>query len=269
MHTALCDRASVVAMTPPSTGHTHEHRARRRKWRVGTPLVFAVSGALFMVSAANSEGTDLRPGRTTTLAGLVKVESEHLAGLNSRAQRLTRDIDTLSRSIDDAQVRRAQAAARGVRAPAGLMPVTGEGITVTLSDSPREIRESSEQARNKFVVHQQDIQAVVNAMWDAGATAVTIEGQRVVTTTGIRCAGSTVELNGLYFPEPYVISAVGDPDVLESRLDSDSYVLNYRRESEQADIQIGWAMEREERIEAPAFSGLLAFEHARPLTPAR
>lgn len=268
MHTALCDRASVVAMTTPSTGHTHEHRARRRKWRVGTPLVFALSGALFMVSAANSEGTDLRPGRTSTLAGLVKVESEHVEGLNARARALTRDIDTLTRSIDDAQVRRAQASARQVRGPAGLLPVSGPGIAVTLSDSPREVRETSEQHRNKFVVHQQDIQAVVNAMWDAGASAVTIEGQRVVTTTGIRCAGSTVELNGLYFPEPYVIAAVGDPDVLESRLDSDNYVLNYRRESEQADIQIGWAMQREDVVNAPAYDGLLAFEHARPLPAA-
>ena len=64
-------------------------------------------------------------------------------------------------------------------------------MTVVLTDAPAEIAESSQQDPNRLVVHQQDIQAVVNAMWKAGATAVTIQGQRVVSTTGIKCIGNS------------------------------------------------------------------------------
>jgi uncharacterized protein YlxW (UPF0749 family) len=259
---ALCDRASVVAMTPEA----HEHRATRRRWRIGTPLVFLACGALFVVSEANSEGTDLRPGRITDLAGLVQNESVHLKTLQDRAASLNQEVDQLSQSVDDSEVRRARAQARALRGPAGRLPVTGPGITVTLADAPKEVRESSTQDINLLVVHQQDIQAVVNAMWQAGADAVTIQGQRVVTTTGIKCAGSSVELNGIYYSQPYVISAVGNTSRLLSSIDGDDYIARYRSDSEQEDIQVGWSLEFESRIEAPAYDGLLNVEYAKPLT---
>jgi uncharacterized protein YlxW (UPF0749 family) len=247
------------------TPEAHEHRVRRRRWRVGTPLVFLVSGALFVVSAANSEGTDLRPGRTTDLAGLVENESKHLETLQDTAADLTTEVDRLSQSVVDTQVRQARAEARALRGPAGRLPVSGPGITVTLADAPREIRESSTQDINLLVVHQQDIQAVVNAMWKAGAEAVTIQGQRVVTTTGIKCAGSSVELNGIYYSQPYVISAVGDSERLLSTINTDDYISRYRSDSEQEDIQVGWSLDFETRIEAPAYEGLLNLQYAEPV----
>jgi uncharacterized protein YlxW (UPF0749 family) len=263
LHTTLRDRASVVVMTPQPHGHTHEHRAPRRKWRLGTPLVFGLSGALFMVSATNSEGTDLRPGRTTDLAALVRVESRHVGELEARARQLTSDVDRLSRALDDEQVRRAQARADAARGPAGLRPVRGAGVTVTLSDAPRELR-TPDQDINQLVVHQQDIAAVVNAMWDAGARAVTVQGRRVISTTAFKCAGSSVEINGRYYPQPYRISAIGVPDEIEARIDADRYVSGYRRDAADEDIQIGWDIEQDEDLEAPAFDGLLDLEYARP-----
>ena len=247
------------------TSEAHEPRARRRRWRVGTPLVFLASGALFMISAANSEGTDLRPGRTTDLAGLVRNESKHLEKLQDRAADLNSQVEQLARSVDDTQVRQARAEARALRGPAGRLPVSGPGVTVTLADAPREVRESSTQDIRLLVVHQQDIQAVVNAMWDAGAEAVTIQGQRVVSTTGIKCAGSSVELNGIYYSQPYVISAVGDTGRLLSSINNDDYISRYRSDSEQEDIQVGWAVDLETRIEAPAYEGLLNMEYAKPV----
>lgn len=260
MRTTLRARASVVGMTPP----THEHRAQRRRWRIGTPLVFAVSGALFLVSANNSEGTDLRPGRTNDLAGIVRVEDRHLKELEARAARLSREIDRLSQSIDDDAVRRAREEAAKVKGPAGLRQVRGAGITVVLSDAPAEVQDSSSQKPNTLVVHQQDISAVLNAMWAAGATAVTIQGQRVVSTTGIKCAGATVQVNGRYFPQPYVISAIGDPDAIGARIDADAYISEYRRQSEVEDIQIGWESRVETDLTAPAYDGLLTLDYAVP-----
>ena len=239
--------------------------AEGRRWRVGTPLVFAASGALFIVSATNSEGTDLRPDPTNDLAGLVQSESNHVEELERRVERLREDVDDLTQQIDDAQVRRAQRAADVLRGPAGRLEMAGPGVTVTLSDAPKELQLEAGEEIDYLVVHQQDIQAVVNAMWQAGAEAVTIQGQRVVTTTGIKCAGSTVELNGLYFPQPYVISAIGDPARLEAGIMADDYISIYRDQSEDERVQVGWDLERESRIVAPPYDGLLpSLEYARP-----
>jgi uncharacterized protein YlxW (UPF0749 family) len=238
-----------------------------RTWRLGTPLVFAASGALFVVSATNSEGTDLRPDPTNDLYGVVRSEDAHVKELEATVERLRTDVDRLTQQVDDAQVRRAQRAADRLQAPAGRTELVGPGVTVTLSDAPKELQlQASEDEIDYLVVHQGDIQAVVNAMWEAGAEAVTIQGQRVVTTTGIKCAGSTVELNGLYFPQPYVISAIGNPSQLEAGILSDEFIAIYRAQSEDERVQVGWELEREEQIVAPSYDGLLpSLEYARPL----
>jgi uncharacterized protein YlxW (UPF0749 family) len=244
---------------------TTPHR-QRRPWAAVTPVVFLVTGGLFAVSAVNSEGTDLRPGRTTDLAGLVQVENRHLRELRAESRALTREVEALSASRDDLASPETRAAVQKLRGVAGLRRVTGEGVTVTLSDAPREVRESSEQDINNLVVHQQDIQAVVNAMWAAGAEAVTIQGQRVVSTTGVQCSGSTVQVNGLYFPQPYRITAIGDAEAIEQRITDDGYLQVYRQQAAEPDIAIGWELEQDDELTAAPYTGPITAEYAEPVS---
>ena len=243
-------------------------RPKRGLWRIGPPLVVLVSGALFAVSADNSEGTDLRPGRYTDLAALVDAEADDYDELEDRVADLKQQVDSLTGQVDDADVRRLRQQIDELRDPAGLEPREGEGLTVTLSDAPEELIEQAvedEVNPNLLVVHQQDIQAVVNAMWAGGATAVTIEGQRVITTTGIKCEGNAVQLQGVPYPQPYEIQAVGDPDAIEAALDADPRVGAYRSDAADPALQIGWALELEDQVEAPAYTGLLDLSYAEPL----
>ncbi len=78
-----------------------------------------------------------------------------------------------------------------MKAPAGLTPLSGPGLTVTLSDAPAEVINSSSQPIELMIVHQQDIQAVLNAMWKGGAEAVTVQGKRVVSTHAASSARAT------------------------------------------------------------------------------
>ena len=80
------------------------------------------------------------------------------------------------------------------------------------TDAPEDVINSSSQDIELLIVHQQDIQAVVNALWAGGAEAMTVQGQRVVSTTGIRCVGNTVVLHDVPYAPPYVISAIGPTD---------------------------------------------------------
>ncbi len=246
----------------PSTGR------RPGAWRVATPVVVLLSGGLFAVSAANSEGTDLRPGRYTDLASLVEAEADEYNDLEDRVADLKGQVDRLTDDVDDAQVRGLRDQIDELLDPAGLEPRSGPGVTVTLSDAPEDlIAQAADDDRdvNLLVVHQQDIQAVVNAMWAGGATAVVIEGQRVITTTGIKCEGNAVQLQGVPYPQPYEIQAVGDPERIEAALTFDPVVSGYRDDAEDPSIQVGWDLEVEDSIDAPAYAGLQDLTYAEPL----
>jgi uncharacterized protein YlxW (UPF0749 family) len=142
---------------------------------------------------------------------------------------LQREIDAATAAADDASgveaiVRRL----RTLRDLAGLSTVRGPGMRVTLTDAPRDA-DSAGIDPNYLVVHQQDLQAFVNALWAGGAEAVSLQGQRLVSTTAIVCVGSNVIIDGRPFSPPYVIEAVGDVPGMTYSLGSSPEVANFER----------------------------------------
>ena len=246
---------------------TTAHRRTRRSlvWRVATPLVGLLSGGLFVVSAHSSNGTDLRPGRYTDLASFVRVDAQQYDALKRKVASLNSQVATLSGAVDNKQVQKLNRQAERAKGPAGLNPLTGPGVTVTLSDAPQSTSANTPDNLNLLLVHQQDIQAVVNAMWKGGAQAVTIQGQRVVSTTGIRCIGNSVQLQGVPYSQPYVISAVGDPGALTTAIARDPYLQVYRQDAADPNIAVGWNERVDPRITAPGYDGLLGLTYAKVL----
>jgi uncharacterized protein YlxW (UPF0749 family) len=94
----------------------------------------------------------------------------------------------------------------------GALPVTGPGIVITADDAPNAGAQQAGQ------VLDTDLQKLVNALWVAGAEAVSINGQRVTSRTAIRGAGSAITVNYRSLTRPYVVRAVGNPDTLPARL---------------------------------------------------
>ena len=136
----------------------------------------------------------------------------------------------------------------------------GELDSVTLTDAPASVQPAGVDA-DLLVVHQQDIQAVANALWRGGAEAMTIQGQRVSSRTGIKCVGNTVVLHGVPYAPPYVITAIGDQARLEKAL-ADSPYMNIYREYVDA-YRLGYAVQRAADVTMPAYDGPSAFERAR------
>jgi uncharacterized protein YlxW (UPF0749 family) len=258
------------------TGRRTGSARRSLGWRIGTPVVALLSGSLLAVSAANSHGTDLRPGRYNNLSELVAGEASEYRKVEDRFNELSDEVDRLTASINDRAVDRARGDVAELRDPAGLTPRSGPGLRITLSDAPADLVDAAV-ARNKevdpekrinlnrYVVHQQDIQAVVNALWAGGASAVTIAGQRVISTTGIKCEGNAVQLQGVPYPQPYVIEAVGDPTALYDSVASDALVAGFRTDAANPLIGIGYSLDFKARVEAPAYDGVLDLQYARPL----
>ncbi len=235
------------------------------RWRWGTPLILILCGALFPISRANSDGDDLRPGRYTDLAALTSAEKQSVDLLTERAAALNDEVTNLTAGLKDVRVRREQRQGELLKDPAGLTERSGPGITVILSDAPEEVRASSTKEPNDLVVHQQDIQSVVNAMWQAGATAVTVAGQRIVSTTGISCEGNAVVIQDVPYPQPYVISAVGDQAAIVAAIDAQARLSAYRFQATDPEIAIGWQLIEEAEVVAPAFDGLIDISFATPM----
>lgn len=247
-------------------------RGRSLAWRLGTPIVLILCGSLFVISGVNSDGTDLRPGRYTDLPSLAEAERADYDQLLERRNELDAEVDRLTEEVSGGGVEELRDDAAQLQDPAGLTPRSGPGVTITLSDSPDELFDAAVDSEdpsapdpNEFIVHQQDIQAVANALWKGGASAVTIAGERIVTTTGIKCEGSVVLLQGAFYPQPFVIQAVGDPAALSAAIQADPLVTGYRSDAEDEQIQIGWSFEEEDHVEAPAYDGLIDMEYAEPL----
>lgn len=98
---------------------------------------------------------------------------------------------------------------------AGLIGVTGPGIRITLDDSKSDAKGVDE----KNYIHEEYIRAIFNALWNGGAEAIAVNGQRVTTNTEVFCAGSYIQINGTSQMPPYVIEAIGETNNLSSALD--------------------------------------------------
>lgn len=254
------------AHASPTGDDTSSSPGRRTTWRGATPVLAVACGALFAISAVNATEGDLRPARYVDLASFVQDENRDVQQLQQQVTALNDEVNRLTSDVVDADVRQNQERARKAGPSAGLSAVKGPGITVTLSDAPAEVINDSSYDPNYHVVHQQDISAVVNAMWAAGAEAITIQGQRIVTTTGIKCSGNAVRLQGLAFPQPYVISAIGDVEAMKASIDATPRVADYRQLAANPEIALGWELVAEPEISAPAYDGPTAMTYAHVVT---
>lgn len=242
-------------------GRTHRpapRRALRRSpaLRVATVIVCVVAGFMMATSALASRGNDLRPDRTTELASLVQAEAERVDQLGRTASGLRAEVDALSASGQWAGLPDLGAAAER----ADSVAVAGPAVTVVLTDAPASVQPAGVDP-DLLVVHQQDIQAVVNALWAAGAEAMTIQGQRVSSRTGIKCVGNTVVLHGVPYAPPYRITAIGDVPALERGLRESDYLRLYRTYVDA--YRLGYEVSRQARVEMPAYAGPAEFEFAR------
>ncbi|MEO5664842.1 MAG: DUF881 domain-containing protein [Nocardioides sp.] len=254
---------------PATGGHgAHERKRSALAWRIGTPVMVLLSGVLFAISYHHSDGTDLRGGRYTDFASVVKVQREDTNELTAEVATLSSEIEQLSAGLGDRSVNRAQRDVETLSDPAGLTPRAGPAVKVTLDDAADDVLADETRDPLDVVVHQQDIQAVVNAMWRAGAQAVTIQGQRLITTTGIKCDGNLVSLQGVPYYPPYEIVGIGLPALMLDSLDSDAYLDIYREAVADPRGGVTYAAEVLPHAVAPGYQGLLDLTYATPMPDA-
>jgi uncharacterized protein YlxW (UPF0749 family) len=238
---------------------------RSMVWRVLVPIVCLIAGVVFAASAHDSRGTEIRAPQTTDLADLVRTAEAQVQAADRELVGVQAHVNAAAAQAGsgNSEVAAAQAKVTPLQAPAGLTAVTGPGIVVALDDA----RDTSQDAGvdpNILVVHQSDLQAVVNALWAGGAEAMTISGQRVIATSAVRCVGNTLLLNGEVFSPPFRVAALGSYRTMRERLDSSPGVTLFTQAADY--YGLGYTVEQQDHLELPAYSGPIGLTYAKAVT---
>lgn len=176
--------------------------------------------------------------RTDLIAenALLKKENDDLREISAGLS------DSFLASYGDSELRDSYLVAMKV---AGLTEVSGSGIEIKMYDSSSGLNPETSESN---IIHSQDVRYIVDLLVNAGATAIDINGERIVNTTNIMCAGPTIRINDKRYPAPFVIHAVCDPDSTYDILFNDSIIIDRVNENIVIDIS------KQELLVIPAFS---------------
>ena len=219
-------------------------RPRSVRQIAGVLAVTVASGLLFSVSALNERKN---PAATSDLSTLVRTRQEQVRQLET-------EVSSLDAAIEGFSPAQSGTAAEDAFTAGSTRPVSGPGVQITLSDAPAG-QVPAGATPDDLVIHQQDIEDTMNALWSGGAEAMTVQGVRVTDRTVIRCIGNVILVDGTSFSPPYVIQAIGDPAALHAAVASNPRMVNYQ--AYVAKYGLGWDMQTKDALSfAPATTSL-------------
>lgn len=142
---------------------------------------------------------------------------------------------------------------------AGVVDVQGSGVIVTVEDPP--VTGDYSDGYSVIMLRYELLLSLVNKMKDAGAEAVSINGQRIIATTEISLAGDNVNINTVPTAPPYVIKAIGNPDTIESTL-----TIRFGIIEQMKSYGLRIDIDKKDELEVPRYSGIIKYRYAKPVT---
>ena len=192
-------RARAESAGRPHGSPRPRQRGRRR-------LVMMLCGVLFATTARISDGSSIRD-ESSDVVGVLDERGRTIEELTDEATEKRAEIEELSAGSGDAVT---QERTTVVADAIGLSEVSGPALKITLTDAPTSTLGSIPDVEpDDLVVHQQDMESYINALWAGGAEAMMLQDQRVVNGSAFRCAGNTLLLEGRVYSPPFVITVIG------------------------------------------------------------
>ncbi|MET8631906.1 DUF881 domain-containing protein [Streptomyces sp. NPDC004074] len=252
----------------PETGATPPRSRRLRPARVLTVGVFALAGLLFITSFNTAKGTNIRTDSSLLKLSDLIHERSHKNGLLDESNATLRDgNEALAKRTGGGSSKAEEARLGALEKNAGTQRLTGESVSVTLNDAPPDATAKlpgyPAPQPDYLVIHQQDLQAVVNALWQGGARGIKVMDQRLISTSAVRCVGNTLILQGRVYSPPYKITAIGNPDKLQKALADSPAIQNYMVYVNV--YGLGWKVTEDGTVTLPGYSGTVDLHYAKPV----
>ncbi|MEN6564790.1 MAG: DUF881 domain-containing protein [Veillonellales bacterium] len=187
---------------------------------------------------------------------------QRIEDLSQRLQQTEKERDALLKQVRELRktsgAETATQEIENIKMGAGVVAFQGSGVSVVIDDSKRPSKPGENP--NLYLIHDDDILKVINELWAAGAEAISINEQRLIASSEIRCAGPTLSVNNTRYSPPYEIRAIGEPQTLENALKMRGGVVETLQFW---GIQV--AIKKQENINVPAYKGTFRFEYAKPV----
>lgn len=232
----------------------------RRRFSLSTLGLLAVSVVAGLLFSSNARifaaSADQRP---QNVIDLINEETDRVDDLEAALADLRSERDDL---LEQSDVTIPQIP-EDLAISAAMTPVTGDGIQVRMWDAPVLQPDNTTFDVNDLVVHQQDIEGVLNALWAGGAEALTIQGQRITSLSAVRCIGNVLFLHGRQYSPPYVIQVIGDQDDLRQALDDSPTVDIYLQYVDA--VGLGWEVTNLTDVTFPAAAEPGSFTYAQEI----
>lgn len=221
----------------------------KNNWLIPVGVVSIVMGFLLSTQIRNQMDyrQSLPSRRVEDLMVLLKNAEEAKASLE-------KEVQSLRQAKPNASSKRSEA----LDVAAGLVGVKGPGLEVVVSDSAKPLQKGEDP--NIAIVHNDDLLRLVNELRSGGAEAVSINDQRLVDTSEITCAGSTILVNQSRITPPFVIRGVGNPETMSAALSLRGGIIEYLQFY---GIQVSISKKTEVLI--PMYSGGSQYRYAKPV----
>ncbi len=239
---------------------------RRSAWRFGVPVVCLLAGLLLAATHGVAGGAEIRRSDSPRLVDLVREAQQSVDRLSAQRESLTEQIGAVHGAVGSHMtVARLQAEAVPLGLSAGLEPMRGPGLVITLTDAKRDAEGGfpRDASPDDLVVHEQDILAVLNALSAGGAEAVQMQDQRLIATSAPRCVGNTLLLGGRTYSPPYVLTAIGDVPAMQAALAAAPLVTLYKQYVVR--FGLGYTEEPGAEVEVVGYTEPIRMKYARPL----
>ncbi len=229
--------------------------------KIAAIVAFAAAGFLLAASTLTANGSDIRVERPAQLRDLVQNEANKIDKLENNLIDIQSEIEEITNGSVRSEIETTQLKIQQLSPVAGFTSMVGPGLVITLNDAPQvdlSIPENERPDVNDLLIHQEDVQSVVNALWAGGAQGVSLMGKRVIATSAVKCVGNTLLLHGKVYSPPFRIEAIGDVTKLTKSLRDDPNVAILQ---DYVDLfGLVYEVQRAALIELPPYEGSLLLD---------
>ena len=232
--------------------------------KIAAIVAFAAAGFLLAASTLTANGSDIRVERPAQLRDLVQNEANKIDKLENNLIDIQTEIEEITNGSVRSEIESTQVKIQQLSPVAGFTSMVGPGLVITLNDAPQvdlSIPENERPDVNDLLIHQEDVQSVVNALWAGGAQGVSLMGKRVIATSAVKCVGNTLLLHGKVYSPPFRIEAIGDVTKLTKSLRDDPNVAILQ---DYVDLfGLVYEVQRAALIELPPYEGSLLLDNVQ------
>jgi uncharacterized protein YlxW (UPF0749 family) len=235
-----------------------------KAWTLPVAGVCLVLGALLGIQTHTQQlrGATEVGRRSSALVGMLTNSEAQLAAQAKEIEQLRSQLGKFEKEAmsDKGVTQRVYEEMQTNRVALGLLPVKGPGIELELGDSTMRRDSSEAGSQDIYLIHDYDLREVANELWAAGAEAVSLDNQRLVTGSAIRCSGPLIQVNNTTIPSPFVFHVIGNKDNLVSALNIRDGVLDRLR---WAKFQV--RLDKKDDVAVPAIAIAPKFKYAQPV----